>query len=109
MATLTANSAVDMTDWNFNNIKTGTITQHSTTKYAITGASGGLHYEFIGSGLSYDGSNLMTGGIVTAYRVLDGSGNTLLSVTGFSMSASAAETAIQNNDSGGSFENTVFA
>ncbi len=109
MATLTATAPVDMTDWNFNNIKTGAIEQHGSTKYAIAGATGGLHYQFIGSGLTYDGSNLLTGGTITGYRVLDSTGHTLLSVNGFTLSATTLETQIQNGDAGGAFENAVFA
>jgi Ca2+-binding RTX toxin-like protein len=109
MATLTTTVSVDMTDWNFANIKNGTVEQHVSTKYAIAGAAGGLHYQFIGSGLTYDGSNLLTGGVITAFRILDSGGNTIQSINGFSMNATSLETAIQNLDAGGAFENAVFA
>jgi Ca2+-binding RTX toxin-like protein len=108
MATLTATVPVDMTDWDFDIIKAGTVELHGTSKYQIVGANG-LHYQFVGTGLTYDGSNLLTAGTITGYRVLDSGGHTILSVSGFTLGASTLETQIQSSDAGGAFENAVFA
>lgn len=108
MASLTATAVVDMTDWEFNDIKTGSAAGFTTTKYTIAGATNGLTYQFTGAGLTYDGSHLLTGGVVTGYRILDDHGDTLLSISGFSMKATTLESAIQNGDSAGTFESAVF-
>lgn len=108
MAILTADSSVDMTDWNFDNVMGGTVTRHTSFQYFLTGLDGTTHYQLTGVGLTYDGSNNLTGGLVTGYKVLDVDGNTLLNVSGFSVNATTVASAIATGDSGGQFEAAVF-
>ncbi|HEX2593823.1 MAG TPA: hypothetical protein VHL34_20155, partial [Rhizomicrobium sp.] len=108
MASLVANAAVDMTDWNFNDIKNGSITTHSSFKYAISGADGHHFYQFTGSGLTYDANFKLTGGTVTGLKVVDDHGDTLYTLSGFTMAATLLKTTIGNGDSTGAFEGAAF-
>jgi hypothetical protein len=109
MASLTAVAPVDMTDWNFGNIKNGVITGHTANRYLITGADGQSFYQFTGVNLTYDASFHLTGGTVTGYKVLDAGGDTLFSIGGMSLAATTLKSAINTSDSGGTFENAVFS
>lgn len=107
MAVLSANTSVDMTDWNFDNINSGAVTRHTSFQYFLTGLDG-TRYEFTGAGLTFDGSNHLTGGTVTGFRVLDTDGDTLMTVSGFTLAGTALASAIASNDAGGAFENAIF-
>lgn len=108
MANLTASSPVDMTDFGFDNITAGPITRQTAFQYFITGADAASFYQFTGFGLTYDGSGNLTGGTITGYRVLDDDGQTL-SVSGFTVAATAVGAAIASADATSLFEDIFGA
>jgi hypothetical protein len=91
---------------------TGTVGTHDSTHFQITNTNSNFNhiFNFVGTGFTYDGSNNPTAGTITEIDILSNpSGSTLLTETGFSISATAFWSALTSvkASSPGSM-NTIF-